>query len=101
MGTTFPGSDESSSAVAWRIGSFRLAMTTLAPAAARCFVMALPMPRPPPVTMAVLPVREMETDMISNFRFGRSRCVALEFEFGDGFAMDFVGAIGETESAGG
>src|SRR5262245_56181604 len=78
-------------------------MTTFAPAAARCLAMALPMPRPPPVTRAVLPVREMEMDMAVRFwtlDFG-FWSVALEFEFGNGFAVNFVGAVGQAEGAGG
>src|ERR1035441_7178057 len=54
MGMTRPGSAATSRAVASRFSSLRLAITTCAPAAARRWVMALPMPRPPPVTRATL-----------------------------------------------
>src|SRR5438128_1366759 len=59
MGTILPPSEANSRAVASRFSSLRLAMTTFAPAAASRLVMALPMPRPPPVTMATLPFRVM------------------------------------------
>ena len=49
--------------MACRFSSLRLAMTTLAPASARRWAMALPMPRPPPVTRATLPAREIVADM--------------------------------------
>src|SRR5213075_2607159 len=57
MGMILPGKEANSSAVAWRFSSLRLAMTTLAPASDKRRVMALPMPRPPPVTRATLPWR--------------------------------------------
>src|SRR5262245_38796384 len=57
MGTTRPGKVESSCAVASRFSSLRLAITTCAPASARRLAIALPMPRPPPVTTATRPVR--------------------------------------------
>ena len=61
IGTTLPGSEANSSAVACRFSSLRLAIATPAPASARRLAIALPMPRPPPVTIATLPVREIDT----------------------------------------
>src|SRR5262249_30444577 len=52
-----PGNDENSCAVDCRFSILRLAMTTFAPAAAKRSVIALPMPRPPPVTTATFPCR--------------------------------------------
>src|SRR5437660_2498099 len=46
-----------SSATVWQFGSFRLAMTTSAPASAQPRAMAAPIPRLPPVTTATLPVK--------------------------------------------
>src|SRR5262249_55548210 len=52
-------------------------MATPAPASARQRVIALPMPRPPPVTMATLPFRLMDALMMlpvgSHLRFAASR----------------------------
>src|ERR1043166_9530808 len=59
MGTILPGKEENSFAVASSVSNDRLAMTTFAPASANRRVMALPMPRQPPVTMAVLSFRLM------------------------------------------
>src|SRR4051812_30839763 len=79
-GTTFPGRSANSAAVAWRFSSFRLAITTPAPASARQRVIALPIPRPPPVTRATLPAREIVAGMavslpVQRFQF---RLVPLE-----------------------
>lgn len=50
-----PKSPASSFAVASSTSNLRLAMTTFAPASANRAAIAFPIPRPPPVTIAVLP----------------------------------------------
>src|SRR5262245_14608462 len=97
IGTTLPGSVDSSFAVASRFGILRLAMTTFAPASAKCRAIALPMPRPPPVTIATLPCNEMETLM--EF-YSRLRSLMFsQLQFGDRFQVHFVGPVGQTKRA--
>src|SRR5579862_677429 len=57
MGITLPASESNSLAVVSGFSDLRLAITTLAPAAASRWVIALPIPLPPPVTMATFPLR--------------------------------------------
>src|SRR5262245_11346076 len=97
IGTTLPGSVESSLAVASRFCILRLAITTFAPASAKCRAIALPMPRPPPVTIATLPCNEIETLM--EF-YSRLRSVMFfQFEFGDRLQVHFVGSVGQSQRA--
>src|SRR5260370_34973524 len=56
IGTVLPGREENSFAGSWSFSLFRLAITTLAPAWASRLAIAFPIPRPPPVTMAVFPL---------------------------------------------
>src|SRR3954447_3558438 len=100
-----------SAATASQFSSLRLATTTSAPASANPSAIALPSPRPPPVTMAVFPVRSkrFRSDMLRDLTvpgvnerlYFRQLLAGRDFAAADPIAqqmVNFVYVVGDRET---